>query len=134
MEYVALALGIGQALGGLWGSSNQKEVDKKQVALAYQDNLEKIRRRKFQQEATEGAAKAFSENAGVLHSGGSTAQGVLDTMAREFKSEINWMVKFGQQAREIGFESARVRAKTSMFASITGGAQTGMSLYKAYSE
>ncbi len=132
MEYVAAALGIAKAIGGLWGAGKQKEVDKAQVQLAYEDNLEKIRRRRFEQRQVEGAAKAFSETAGVLHTGGSTAQGVLDTMAREFKFEIDWMREFGERARETGLEAARVRAKTSMFRAITGGAQTGMSLYKAY--
>ena len=134
MEYVAVALGIGQAIGGLWGAGKQKEADKAQVQLAYEDNLEKIRRRSFEIEQTKGAAKAATENAGVLHSGGSTAQGVLDTMAREFKIELSWMKKFATEARRIGLETARVRAKTNMFGAITGGAQTGMSLYKAYSE
>ncbi len=133
MEYVAIALGIGKALGGLFGASKQKEVDKRQVELAYQDNLEKIRRRDFEMEQTKGQAKAATEAAGVLHSGGSTAQGVLTTMAREFKSELDWMKKFATEARAVGLETARVRAKTSMFGAITGGAQTGMSLYKAYS-
>jgi hypothetical protein len=109
------------------------EYDKAQVQLAYEDNLEKIRRRRFEQRQVEGAAKAFSETAGVTHHGGSTAQGVLDTMAREFKFEIDWMREFGERAREVGLEAARVRAKTSMFGAVTGGITTGMSLYKAYS-
>jgi hypothetical protein len=133
MEYVAAALGIAKAVGGLWGAGKQKEVDKAQVQLAYEDNLEKIRRRRFEQRQVEGAAKAFSETAGVTHHGGSTAQGVLDTMAREFKFEIDWMREFGERAREVGLEAARVRAKTSMFGAVTGGITTGMSLYKAYS-
>ncbi|MCK4897658.1 MAG: hypothetical protein KAS38_02685 [Anaerolineales bacterium] len=133
MEYAAIALGFAQAWGGIWGAGKQKDVDKAQVELAYKDNLEKIRRREFEQEQTKGAAKAFSETAGVLHSGGSTAQGVLDTMAREFKTELDWMVKFGTEARRIGHKAASVRAKTSIFSSLTGGAQTGASLYSAYS-
>lgn len=132
MEYVAVALGIGKALGGLFGAGKQKEVDKAQTELAYLDNLEKIRRREFQQETTKGAAKALSETAGVLHSGGSTAQGVLDTMAREFKTELDWMKKFGEEARRIGHEAARVRAKTGIIRSITGGVETGASIYGAF--
>lgn len=133
MEYAAIALGLAQAWGGIWGAGKQKDVDKAQVELAYQDNLEKIRRRKFQQEQVQGAAKAFSETAGVLHSGGSTAQGVLDTMAGEFKKEIDWMVKFGTEARRIGHKAASIRGKTGTFQAITGGVQTGASLYSAYS-
>lgn len=131
MEYVAIALGIGKALGGLFGAGKQKEVDKRQVELAYQDNLEKIRRRDFEMEQTKGAAKAATEHAGVLHSGGSTAQGVLDTMAREFKSELDWMRKFASEARAVGHKRASVAAQRNMFGAVTGGIETGMSLYNA---
>jgi len=131
MEYVAIALGIGKALDGLFGAKKQKEVDKEQVELAWRDNMEKVRRRKFEQEQTQGAAKALSETAGVLHSGGSTAQGVLDTMAREFKSELDWMTKFATEARRIGHKRASVAHQTNVLGSITGGIQTGASLYNA---
>lgn len=129
MEWIAIALGLGQAIGGIWGAGKQKDVDKQQSELAYLDNLEKIRRRKFQQEQTQGTAKAFSEVAGVLHTGGSTAQGVLDTMASEFKKELDWMQKFANEARRLGIKTADVRAQTNIFRAITSGLQTGASLY-----
>lgn len=133
MEYAAIALGFMKGFGGIWGANKQKDVDKAQVELAYKDNLEKIRRREFTQEQTKGAAKAFSEASGVLHSGGSTAQGVLDTMAGEFKKEIDWMTKFATEARRIGHKTASVRHQANVLGAITGGAQTGASLYAAYS-
>jgi hypothetical protein len=129
MEYVAIALGLAQAIGGIWGASKQKRVDKQKAELAYLDNLEKIRRREFEQEQTQGAAKALSETAGVLHTGGSTAQGVLDTMAREFKKELDWMEKFAKEARRLGIKVADVQAQTNVVRSVTGGIQTGASLY-----
>lgn len=131
MGWLAAAIGIGSALFGISGAGQQKDVDKDQVELAYQDNLEKIRRRKFTQEQTKGAAKAFSEASGVLHTGGSTAQGVLDTMAREFTSEIDWMAKFAAEARRLGMKTASVRHRTNVMGSITGGIQTGASIYGA---
>lgn len=129
MGFVAAALGIISAGAGIRGAGDQKDADKAQVELAYQDNREKIRRRKFMQEQTQGAAKAFSEASGVLHSGGSTAQGVLDTMAGEFKSELNWMIKFGEEARRIGHKRASIAHQANVFGSISGGIQTGMSVY-----
>jgi len=129
MEFVAIALGLAQAIGGIWGAGKQKKADKQSAELAYLDNLEKIRRREFEQEQTKGAAKALSETAGVLHAGGSTAQGVLDTMAREFKKELDWMEKFAKEARRIGIKVADVQAQTSTYKSVTGGIQTGISLY-----
>ena len=84
MEWVAAAAGIGKALFGFMGAGKQKDVDKRQTELSYLDNLEKIRRREFEIKQTEGTAKALSETAGVLHTGGSTAQMFLDTMATEF--------------------------------------------------
>ena len=129
MGWLAAAIGLVGAGFGILGAKQQKDVDKDQVELSYQDNLEKIRRRKFQQEQTKGTAKAATEAAGVLHSGGSTAQGVLDTMAREFKSEISWMDKFANEARRIGHKTASVRHRTNILGSITGGVQTGASIY-----
>lgn len=129
MEFVALALGLGQAGFGIWGAGRQKDVDKQSAELSYLDNLEKIRRREFEQEQTKGAAKALSETAGVLHTGGSTAQGVLDVMASEFKKELDWMEKFAKEARRLGIKTADVRAQTGIMRSITGGIQTGASLY-----
>jgi len=129
MEFVAIALGLAQAIGGIWGAGRQKKADKQSTELAYLDNLEKIRRREFEQEQTKGAAKAFSETAGVLHVGGSTAQGVLDTMASEFKKELDWMERFAKEARRIGIKVADVQAQTSTYRSVTGGVQTAASLY-----
>ena len=132
MGWVAAAIGITSALGGIFGAKRQKDVDKESAELAYKDNLEKIRRRKFEQRQTQGAAKAYSEAAGVLHTGGSTAQGVLDTMAREFTSEIDWMEKFATEARRLGHKGASVAHQTNIARSISGGIQTGASIYGAF--
>lgn len=131
MGWIAAAIGIGSAIGGIFGSNQQKDVDDQQVELAFRDNMEKIRRRKFEQAQTQGAAKAYSENAGVTHHGGSTAQVVLDSMANEFRREIGWMTKFASEARKLGHKSAKVRAQAGRFGSIMGGIQTGASIYGA---
>jgi len=129
MGWIAAAIGIGSAISGLIGSGKQKEVDKAQTELSYLDNLEKIRRRKFEQEQTQGAALAFSEASGVRHTGGSTAQGFLDTMAGEFKKEIDWMQKFAEEARRLGHKGASARAYAGNIQAITGGIQAGASIY-----
>lgn len=129
MGWIAAAIGIGRALGGIFGANQQKDVDDQQIELAFQDNLEKIRRRKFQQQQTQGAAKAFSEASGVLHTGGSTAQGVLDTMSGQFQMELDWMKKFASESRRIGHKTAKVRAQTARIGGISAGIQTGASIY-----
>lgn len=132
MGYVSAAIGIGSAILGIGGANRQKGVDKQQVELAYADNLEKIRRREFTQEQTMGTAVAFGENAGVLRSGGSTAQATLDVMASEFKKELDWMKQYAQRAKQLGIKSANVRGRTNMLGAITGGAQTGLNIYGAF--
>lgn len=129
MGWVAAAIGIGKAITGLLGAHKQRDIEKDRVQLGYEDNLEKIRRRAFQQQTVQGAAQAFSQNAGVLHSGGSTAQGFLDTMSSEFKKELDWMKKYAKTARSLGMKSANLAHRIGSLNAITGGAQTGMSLY-----
>lgn len=124
MELFALAFGIGKAFAGLWGSSKQKKVDKAQTELSYQSNLEDIRRREFQQEQTKGKAKAFSEDAGVLHTGGSTAQTFLDTMASEFDKEISFMRQYAEQAKSLGMKQASLNAQMGAFNALAGGVET----------
>jgi hypothetical protein len=124
MEWVALGMGILNLAGGLFGSSKQKKVDKAAAELTYRSNLEDIRRREFEQEQIKGTAKAFSENAGVLHSGGSSAQQFLDTMASEFSREINFMREYATQARRLGLKEASLRAQTGAFNAISGGIST----------
>ena len=131
MGWLAAAIGLVSVGFGISGAGQQKDVDEQQAELAYKDNLEKIRRRKFEQRQTQGAAKAFSEASGVLHSGGSSAQGVLDTMARVFTSELDWMKKFASEARRLGHKTASVRHQTNIMGSISGGIQTGASIYGA---
>lgn len=129
MEFVAGALGLTQAFLGYQGAGRQKGVDRAQTELSFLDNLEKIRRRKFEQEQVQGTALAFSEASGVRHTGGSTAQGFLDTMAGEFKKEIDWMQKFAKEARKLGHERASVAYQTNVTRALTGGIQTGASIY-----
>ena len=132
MGWVAAAIGIFSAGAGIFGASKQKKVDKAQTELQYQDNLEKSRRRKFTQEATFGAGTAFSQASGVLHTGGSSAQGYLDTMAREFKLELDWMRKFAEEARKLGHKGASAAHTTNVLRSISGGIQTGASVYGSF--
>ena len=131
MGWVAAAIGIFSAGAGIFGAKKQKKVDKAQAELQYQDNLEKIRRRKFGQEATFGMGTAFSQASGVLHTRGSSAQGYLDTMAREFRLELDWMRKFADEARRLGYKGASAAYTTNVLQSITSGIQTGASIYAA---
>ena len=131
MGWFAAAIGRTSAVFGIFGAKQQKDVDKQQTELAYNDNLEKIRRREFEQRQTLGTAKAVSQAAGVLHTGGSTAQGVINTMAREFKTELDWMTKFAATARKLGHKRASVAHQTNVMRSISGGIQTGTSIYGA---
>jgi len=129
MGFVAAAIGFGVAAAGHEGAGEQYGIDLDMVELTYQDNLEKIRRRKFEQDQTQGIAQAFSQNAGVTHHGGSTAQGYLDVMATEFKRELDWMKKYAKEARNLGVESASVDYKTNRMAAIKSGISTGASVY-----
>lgn len=131
MEWIAAAIGIADAAFGIFGSKDQKKLDQQRVQLGYEDNLEKIRRREFDQNTIQGAAKAFSENSGVLHTEGSTAQGFLDTMASEFEKEISWMQKYADEARRLGMEGASVDYHANILNSVTGGLKTGMSVYES---
>jgi hypothetical protein len=121
---LAIAFGIGSFAAGLFGSGQQKKVDKAAAELTYQSTLEDIRRREFEQEQTKGAAKAFSEASGVLHSGGSSAQQFLDTMATEFRKELKFMRDYANRARELGLKEASLRAQTGAFNALSGGLQT----------
>jgi hypothetical protein len=129
MGWVAAAIGIAQAGFGIVGAGKQKDVDQAQAELAYRDNLEKIRRRRFTQEQVKGTAKAFSEHTGVLHTFGSSAQGYLDTMAREFKLELDWMRRFAEEARKIGYARASAAHGANVLGSISSGVSTGLSIY-----
>lgn len=124
MEWVAIGMGILNFGAGLFGSGKQKKVDKAAAELTYRSNMEDIRRREFEQEQIKGTAKAFSENAGVLHSGGSSAQQFLDTMANEFTKEIRFMREYATQARVLGLKEASLRAQTGAFNALSGGLQT----------
>ncbi len=111
MGGAAAAVGIFTFGAGLWGADAQSQVEKDQVELSYQDNLEKIRRRGFTMEQTKGQAKARSENSGVLHTPGSTAQGFVDVMSSEFKKELDWMNKYAKEAKRLGMDSANLNRK-----------------------
>lgn len=133
MIWAALAIGIASAAAGAIGASKQKDIEEERVELSYQDNLEKIRRRKLQMNQTQGAATAFSQSAGVRHTGGSTAQGVLDTMAMEFKREIDWMKDYADKAKRLGIKAADASYDANIMGALTGGVQTGLSVYGARS-
>lgn len=128
MEFAALMGGL-KAFTGIFGAFQQDELTQEGIQLQYEDNLEKMRRRKFTMKQTLGKTKAFSENAGVLHSGGSTAQGVINTMAGEFHKELAWMHKFATTQALLGKKQARLDLQAGIIGSAAGGAQTfqGMS-------
>ncbi len=127
----AAALGLFSAGMGLFGASMQHGVEKDRVNLAFEDNLEKIRRRGFTQETILGQAKARSQASGVLHTkgSGSTAQGVLDTMSKEFKKELDWMKYYGNRARKLGMRTADVNLLSNQLGAIGGGFNTASSVY-----
>lgn len=115
MGYFEAALGIVGGIGKLWGASAQKNLEKDRVGLQYEDNLEKIRRREFTQEQTKGTAQARSQASGVRHTGGSTAQGYLDTMSREFKYELDRMKRFASMGKSLGLRSANYNYQARQF-------------------
>lgn len=129
MLFASVAAGLFSTGAGLFGASGQRGADKEQVDLAYKDNLEKIRRREFEQEQTFGQAQAFSQNAGVRHTGGSTAQGFLDTMSFEFKKELDWMKEFANKSRSSGMDRANINYSTNVMGAIKGGLSTGSNVY-----
>ena len=129
MGAAAIAVGLFTTASGLWGAGQQAELEKDRAQLGYEDNLEKIRRRGFSQEATKGQAKARSENAGVRHTPGSTPQGYLDVMSSEFKKELTWMQTYAERAKRLGMESANVNRKTNSLNAIAGGVSAGLSIY-----
>ena len=129
MGFVAAAVGLLSWASGTQGAADKATVEQRRTYLGYEDNQEKIRRRQFEQEQILGATKAFSENAGVLHSGGSTAAGYIKTMSSEFTKELEWMKKYAESAKSLGLESASVNQSANNWAAFTGAVSTGMSIY-----
>ncbi len=129
MGWVAAAAGIFSAGMGLFGAGKQEDVDIERVGLAYEDNLEKIRRRKFTQGQVLGVAVAKSQASGVRHTGGSSAQGFIDTMSQEFKKELDWMKAYSERARRLGIKSAGVTADANRLGAVIGGLNTASSVY-----
>ncbi len=127
----AIGIGIGKTVAGIFGSNAQRKVDKRQTQLQYEDNLEKIRRREFDQAQTQGQANLTTEASGVRHTGGSTAQGFLDVMAGEFRKELDWMSQYAERSRALGMKRANVAHTTGIFNAISGGIGTGLNVYGA---
>jgi len=121
MEFVAAAIGIGKGIAGIFGAKSQKKIDRKQIQLQYEDNLEKIRRREFDQEQTLGQSKLLTEASGVRHTGGSTAQGFIDVMSSEFKKELDWMQQYADRSRSIGNRRASAAQTTGILNSVFSG-------------
>lgn len=122
-----LALGLFTTGVKLFGAGEQSKHEKEMIELEYKSDLEDIRRREFEQQQIRGTAKALSEASGVLHSGGSSAQGYLDTMDFQFKKEIDFMKAYAEEARRLGREGVSLR-KT---ANILGAFSSGMSIYNS---
>jgi hypothetical protein len=116
-----LALGMFSAGVGIMGAKRQGEFDERSVEMEYKSDMEDIRRRAFEQEEILGFTKAFSQNAGVRHTGGSTAQGYVSSMESEFTKELTFMRKYAEEARRLGMESAESRQLTNILNSISGG-------------
>ena len=116
-----LALGLFSTGMKLFGVGAQSKHDKERVELEYQSDLEDIRRREFEQTQIRGTAKAYSEASGVLHSGGSSAQGYLDTMDYQFKKEIDFMKTYAEEARRLGREGASLRKTAGILNAFSSG-------------
>jgi hypothetical protein len=129
MGALAAWAGVMTAGIGIGFADDQAKLEKERVELSYRDNLEKIRRRKFDIEQIKGAGKALSETAGVRHTSGSTPQGYVQTMASEFHKELTWMRKYAERARKLGIESANVNRKIGTFNAIKSGISLGGSIY-----
>lgn len=124
MGFFSAAMGLTQAFTGVVGAYEQLSVDKERTRLSYQDNLEKIRRRDFSQRQTLGTSKARSQASGVLHTGGSSAQGGIDTMTREFKYELDWMKRYAERGLKLGLQSADIDWTKNVMTSLSEGMQT----------
>ena len=129
MFAAAGALGLLSAGIGLFGAKMQGDVDRDKVELGYQDSLEKIRRRGFTQQQILGQAKARSQASGVLHTGGSTAQGTIDAMSTQFKKELDWMKHYSKRARMLGLRGADVSQFANQIGAISGGLNTAANVY-----
>ena len=106
---------------GIMGARNQAGLDRASVEMGYQDNLEKIRRRTFTQNQQVGLTKALTESSGVRHTGGSTAQGYINTMTSEFDKEIKYMQKYALTARRLGNQQASLNFSGSAIDSFFSG-------------
>jgi hypothetical protein len=116
---LAAIFGGFKAITGIFGARGQSKADKQRVRLQFEDNLEKIRRRSFTQKQVLGAAKALGEASGVRHTGGSSAQGAIDSMATEFKKELDWMKKYAVTAKRLGLKQARLDYSKNVIGSVT---------------
>lgn len=116
-----LAMGLFTAGMSIWGAGKQAAHEKDIADLEYKSDLEDIRRRDFEQQQIKGQAKAFSEASGVLHSGGSTAQGYLNTMESQFKRELEFMKKYAEESRRLGYEGASLRKTANVFDALGAG-------------
>jgi hypothetical protein len=110
-------------------SDEQRRLDKERIQLTYQDNLEKIRRRAFMQEATKGKAKARSETAGVRHTASSTPQGYMATITSEFKKELTWMKHYAETAKRLGMQQSALERKGRQMDLIKESADLAVSLW-----
>lgn len=119
-----LAFGLFKTGVGLAGAGLQADHEKELTELSYESDQEDIRRREFEQDTIKGAAKAMSENAGVLHTSGSTAQGYLDTMEYQFGKELQFMKDYAERARQLGHDATGLRKMSNIFDSLAGGAST----------
>jgi hypothetical protein len=123
-----LALGLFSTGMKLFGAGEQSKADKARIELEYKSDLEDIRRRQFEQQQIRGTGKAYTEAAGVLHSGGSSAQGYLDTMDYQFKKELDFMKSYAEEARRLGRKQSSID-KTS---NILSAFSSGLSIWDSY--
>lgn len=126
MEGFAAVLGLAKTGFGIFGARSQRRADRAATQLTFESNIEDTRRRESEINAVLGAASAVSQTAGVRHSAGSTAQGVLDTMTDAYRNEIQWMREYAFRAKQIGMKQATLNYRSSVLNSIGSGMNTAM--------
>lgn len=129
MGWVAAAVGLAVFGVGHKAGDKQRYDAYLQTELEYEDSLEKIRRRRFQTDQIVGATKARGENAGVVHTAGSTPVGYLETMEGEFRKELDWMKKFADTARSLSNKRAAQNKKAATWSALSSGISAASDVY-----
>ncbi len=140
MPWLAIAGGI-KLLGGLFGARSSIRAGKDTKILAgmnanyiRQETYEQSRRLKFQQERTRGTVRANIAASG-FRSGkktkGASFKAYESVLAREQKSELDWLYKSGKSRANIAIRGGDSQARqlrsqgtAQLFSGVAGAAST----------